>query len=148
MKIFKLNDTYSIVCNDKKTRSGFKHEATLRANGLSQRSTKICYLNRTWESYEYQSVVHRLIDLYFSKDQAQRYKNVVDGKGNEESKHAFDTVKLAMVVGELVGGNKEERVAFKKRMLSTVPGMEFPDGFDELPVEERERRLKAVENTL
>jgi hypothetical protein len=29
-------------------------------------------------------------------------------------------------------------------MIGTIPGIDFPEGFDELPVEEQERRLKGA----
>lgn len=63
MRSFKLNEEYSIVCDWKNTRRGFNHYATLLKNGIEQESSKCCYLNRTWESYEYESVMLDLIDI-------------------------------------------------------------------------------------
>ena len=61
MKIFNLDKIYSIVCNWKKTRSGFKHIANLCINGTSVYETKVNYLNRTWESFEYESVIQKVL---------------------------------------------------------------------------------------
>ena len=62
MKMVKLNDTYFIICEVSNTRNGFKHTATLMHNGAELDSTKICYLNRTWEAYKYESVMLQLLD--------------------------------------------------------------------------------------
>lgn len=62
MRQFTLSDKYSVVCGSSATRNGFKHTATLLTNGRDTGETVKCnYLNRTWESYEYQSVLYKLI---------------------------------------------------------------------------------------
>lgn len=61
MRLFKLNKNYSIVCQWINTNYGFRHDATLLRNGIEQDKEKCCYYNRTWERYEYESVLHKLI---------------------------------------------------------------------------------------
>ena len=78
MKLFKLDDEYSIVCEWKSTRNGFKHEATLLKNGLEDGNTKICYLNRTWERFEYESVLLRIIDKFFKGEENKKYKEIIN----------------------------------------------------------------------
>lgn len=68
MKIFTLDKEYSIVCNTKDTRNGFKHTAVLCRNGLSVYETKVCYLNRTWEAFTYQTICLKVIDTMEQKD--------------------------------------------------------------------------------
>jgi hypothetical protein len=65
MKIFELGQNYQAVCVFEGTRSGFRHVATLLRNGSEIAKTKICYQNRTWESYEFESVLLKLIDENF-----------------------------------------------------------------------------------
>jgi hypothetical protein len=77
MRSFKLSDEYNAVCEWKKTRSAFKHVVTLLKNGVSVYETKICYVNRTWESYEYQSVLQHAIGSYFKGDEKAKYLEVV-----------------------------------------------------------------------
>ena len=60
MKLIKIDENTTIMCDVKDTRSGFKHEATLFINGNEIRKTKICYLNRTWERFQYESVLNKL----------------------------------------------------------------------------------------
>ena len=63
MKTFRINDKLFIVCNYVKTRNGFKHTASLFENGLISSETKVCYLNRTWESFEFETVIEKLLDI-------------------------------------------------------------------------------------
>lgn len=63
MQVFTVNDNYSIVCRASDTRNGFKHTATLLRNGQETGiSVKICYLNRTWEQYTYESVLKKVLE--------------------------------------------------------------------------------------
>ena len=73
------NRKYQIVCNWESTRNGFKHVATLYAefteyNFINAKrlneieSVKINYLNRTWESFEFESVIKKLITKHFKND--------------------------------------------------------------------------------
>ena len=80
MKIFRMNDKYSIVCETHNTSyGGFKHTATLMQNGLEITDTKICYHNRTWESYQYQSVLLQLLDKtnVLTDKEKRRFRNKV-----------------------------------------------------------------------
>jgi len=61
-KIFKINEKMSIVCDWIDTRYGFKHEARLFVNGYEAEKAKCCYHNRTWERFEYETVVLKLIN--------------------------------------------------------------------------------------
>ena len=45
MKLFNVNDRIAIVCEWKKTRTAFKHEAVLLIDGIERDKAKICYLN-------------------------------------------------------------------------------------------------------
>jgi len=61
MKLFKINDSLTVVCNWEKTRYGFRHLASLLRNGGHEvAKAKACYYNRAWESFEYQSVLRNL----------------------------------------------------------------------------------------
>ena len=149
---------YQVICNYQKTRNGFKHTAVIRDeryNSICE--TKCCYLNRTWESYEYQSVIHKAIGIAFgaigkrknTPDQIaliKQYCEEIDARARGIEAKRFDPVKMAVAFGSILCETPEEKAKWDKRMLSTVPGVDFPDDFDDLPVEERQRRLdKATE---
>ena len=68
MKLFELSKEYKVACESQSTRSGFRHVAILLKNGCEVARTKVCYLNRTWEAYEYQTVLIDLVEGYFTDD--------------------------------------------------------------------------------
>jgi len=79
MKIFRLNDTYSIKCKWDNRRNGFKHTATLMRNGYEVDNAKVLYINRTWESFEYQTVIRSLLDqtTELTDKEKKRFRNKV-----------------------------------------------------------------------
>ena len=77
MRIINLDNQYSIVCNTKNTRNGFKHVATLHSNGFGVSSTKICYLNRTWERFTYESIAVKMISEHFEGAEKEKYLDVI-----------------------------------------------------------------------
>jgi hypothetical protein len=77
MKIFKLDEQYEVVCNWEKTRNGFRHLAVLRSYGREVAKAKACYLNRTWECYEYESVLLDIIHQNFKGEELAKYIEAV-----------------------------------------------------------------------
>ena len=77
MRIFQLDDVYSVACNSESTRSGFRHVAVLHKNGYEIARTKACYLNRTWEAYQFESVLLKLVDDFIAQFDKQKYRDVV-----------------------------------------------------------------------
>ena len=53
---------YVFECSFASTRDGFKHVCDVYENGDLKFSTKVCYLNRTWESFEYKTVLSKALD--------------------------------------------------------------------------------------
>ena len=72
MRTFKLSKEYEAVCEAESTRYGFRHLATLIHNGHETgQKAKCCYYNRTWESFEFESVLNQLINNN-AKDNRQK----------------------------------------------------------------------------
>ncbi len=61
MYLYKINKEYDIICESKPTRVAFKHVAHLLVNGHEIDEVKICYINRTWERYTFESVISKLL---------------------------------------------------------------------------------------
>lgn len=59
--IKQINGDYYISCKSEGTRYGFRHLAFLYKKGVIVDKTKMCYYNRTWESYEFESVINNLL---------------------------------------------------------------------------------------
>ena len=80
MKIFRMNDIYSVICNSISTRYGFKHVANLMRNGVELDEAKVCYYNRTWEHYEYETVIQVLLDKTneLTDKEKKRFRNKIN----------------------------------------------------------------------
>jgi hypothetical protein len=123
----------------------FKHEAEiLSPKGNIIHETKCCYQNRTWESYKYQSVIRKAINTYFEPKIAKRYMKAIDTKALGKEKKRFDPVKAICALGEIMCDSTDEKAKWKKRMIGTVDGISFPEGFDALPAAEQLRRLDGA----
>ena len=66
LKKIKINGlVYYAVCSFKSTRNGFNHYCDLYKNSKygfrKVADAKACYINRTWERYEYESVINDCI---------------------------------------------------------------------------------------
>lgn len=78
MRLFTINDEIIILCKSESTRYGFRHLAFLFRNGYEIDSTKVCYYNRTWERWTFESVIEKLI--HKSKEINEAEKNAVISK--------------------------------------------------------------------
>ena len=68
------NNEYMFINSWRGNRSGFVHESELYCNDRLIGENKIQYYNRTWESYQYQSVMRGIV--YALIDEAKEsYKN-------------------------------------------------------------------------
>lgn len=76
-----LDPEYSIVTYSEGTRNGFRHVAILMRNGYEQDKVYANYLNRTWESYEFQTVIHKLLRKSFDENKAKILMEDLDSKG-------------------------------------------------------------------
>ena len=85
MKAFSGNfqgEKNSIYCKYENTRNGFKHVATMYYNRNTY--VAVCYyLNRTWECFEYQSVIRK---LYYIISDEMKEKAVDEWKAEKGKK--------------------------------------------------------------
>ena len=80
-------------CYTTDTRCGFCHTAHLMGWEYEQTDTKASYYNRTWERFEYESVLKRAIEKLPTDVRQQVYDQIIDGKAAEEEKKADEMVK-------------------------------------------------------
>jgi len=57
--------------SSRSTRSGFAHDTKVFIDGQFEVSTSAHYLNRTWESYTYQSVMKQALHLLIEAEKEQ-----------------------------------------------------------------------------
>ena len=79
MKIFRMNNTYSIICEWHNRRNGFKHTATLIRNGYEVDNAEALYINRTWEAFKYQTVIRCLLSdtTELTDKEKRRFRNKI-----------------------------------------------------------------------
>ena len=64
----------------------------------------------------------------------------------EEMTDQLKTVGMVSALfGIMSGDDKEGKVKYQKRFFETINGISFPDDWDSLPLEEKERRLDEVQ---
>ncbi len=153
MRTFKITRRLEVVCGWAKTRNGFKHTATLQRDGYGEVSVKVCYLNRTWERYEYQTVLQKLfgsMERSLTKYEQARFKSVIKTGGVAEMKRfnqELKTVAMVASLGSLFGTDRKEANDWKTRMIKAGmegKGLIMPDDWDSLGEEEKERRLNNL----
>lgn len=155
MQTFKINDNLEVVCEWVNTRNGFKHVATLLLDGREQESVKINYLNRTWERYEYESVLKKLHDesRVLSQDQKDLFLTRINGqfRDDDPAMKQLNNIAGVMALGDILADGQKEANDWKLRMLKAGldgQGLIMPDDWDDLTEAEKQRRLNGVIKTL
>lgn len=73
---------------------------------------------------------------------------VIDGEKTktmeDKTSSHLKTVAMVSAFGNVLCDTPKEKNDWKKRMLSTVHGLSFPDDFDMLPEEEKTKRLDGA----
>ena len=62
------NNEYEFVNRSRSNRSGFVHETALYLNSVLIGENKIQYYNRTWECYQYQSVMKGIVRILMDEE--------------------------------------------------------------------------------
>jgi len=147
MKIYNITKQLTAICEYHKTRNGFKHTATLSRNGYEYESVKCCYLNRTWERYQYETVLKNLFDKVknnLTKYETRRFKTAIK---NGDDPNPFRAVAMVTQIGDLLCDDKKEKNDWKTRMLKAGlegHGLIMPDDWDELDEATKEERLNGA----
>ena len=150
MESFKINSELEAVCEWKKTRVAFKHVATLLRNGREVLDVKVCYQNRTWERYTYESVLEKLLEKsksFLQPVEIVQFKTAIVN-GGELAKSALNAVAMVAQLGDILhAGNAKASNDWKVRMLKAgleSRGLSMPDDWDSLPEEVKEARLDGA----
>jgi len=158
MKTFKINDKYEITCNQERTRYGFRHLANLYRTGLSGTSVliekaKACYYNRTWESFEYESVISDLLGKanIMTPEEKKNYLNLLRKNDLEEINKQFGFISGLAKLGDILCNTQKDKNDWKTRMLKaglSDKGLIMPEDWDTLSEDDKENRLNNVINQL
>jgi hypothetical protein len=146
-RAFKINDKVQIVARQEDARDGFNHTATLYINGKAVDSAKVHYINRTWESYEFQTVMQRLVDKTTELSDAEKQSAKSYLAKDHTDWSDFKTTGMVAQLGEVFGKTTKEKNDWKERMLKAGlggKGLEMPEDWDTLDEKTKEKRLDAV----
>lgn len=144
-KVFTLPDGYTISCRSEGTRYGFRHLATLFKDAWQVAHDKACYYNRTWENYEFQTVIRGVLHKEFDDATVNKYEKSIHTKETEEINKRFGFIGAIAKMGEIFADTTAEKNKWKERILKAgISGLDFPEDFDSLSEEEKEKRLDAV----
>ena len=149
MKSFRIDDHLEIVCRSENTSYGFRHLAALLRDGCEQETAKCCYYNRTWERYEFQTVIENLIGKANSLSEVEKVECLAFINKDNTDRSLFKTTASIALMGEVLCSGTKEKNDWKKRMLKAgITGLNIPDDWDKLSEEEKELRLNKVIKTL
>ena len=151
MKIFKINKNIEVVCDWKKTSYGFKHTATLFVNGQEREDAKCCYYNRTWERYEFESVLEKLAEktTTLSDNERKLLRAYITDYGKREASDLapLKAVAMIMTMGDIMGKTQKESNDWKVRMMKAGlknQGLIMPDDWGTLSEDDKEARLNGA----
>lgn len=98
-------------CYTTDTRSGFCHTAHLMGWKYDVNDTKASYYNRTWERFEYESVLKRAIEK-LPKDLRQPvYDQIIDHKAAEEEQKAEEQFEAFKSLHDSLSPENKARLA-------------------------------------
>lgn len=155
MKEFEINESITIECKYKNCRDGFSHYATLIYNGNDVETVKVHYINRTWESYEFESVLFKLVEKskILNETEKQEVKQYIKEYENINRKEVNDTFKglsMFMKMTDLFNDDIKTKNESKLKMVQATMGngLILPDNWETIPEPEKEKRLNNISNML
>ena len=98
-------------CYTTNTRCGFCHTAHYVGWDYEINDTKASYYNRTWERFEYESVLKRAIDKLPAEVRQAVYDQIIDHKAVEEERKAEEMVESFKALHEGLSEENKERLA-------------------------------------
>lgn len=98
-------------CHTTDTRSGFCHTAHLTGWDYDITDTKASYYNRTWERFDYESVLKRAIEKLPMDIRQAVYDQIIERKAVEEEKQAEDMLNSFKSLHDGLNEENKERLA-------------------------------------
>jgi len=149
-KTFRITPSIVVEAVSEDTRSGFRHLADVFKDGIKVGHAKVTYLNRTWESYEFQTVLRRAINGSSLTPEEKKYAlKWIEGDRTDWS--GFQMTGQIAKLGDIFGKTEVEKNIWKKRMLKAglgAKGLDFPEDWEKLPEKTKKARLDKVINML
>lgn len=144
---FDVDKNTQVECQTLDTRNGFKHVATFYDNYRKVATSTCYYINRTWERYEYESVLLELAnnEELSNKQQVALLRYAKNYGGREDD--GLKSIAWAARLGDILTDSKKESNDWKARMLMaglSTQGLQMPEDWDTLTEEEKTKRLDGA----
>lgn len=146
-KYFELEDNVYIKCWSEKTSRGFRHLAEFYVDGQLIEDAKVVYSNRTWEKYEFESVIEDLLRKMDRPDiERQAIMGTVENQALGRVNDNMKTIAMVSSLGDIFGTTDKERNDWKLRMIKAGmgEGLNIPDDWDTLSEEVKGERLDKM----
>ncbi len=114
-KTFKINRNLEAQCYMEDTRYGFRHLASLYYKNQNIADAKCCYYNRTWEAYEFQSVLEKLADnvtRVLSPRQVRNLKKYIENYHERDS--FLNTISMVAKMGAILAPDQKSKNDFRQ----------------------------------
>ena len=152
MTTFRLSRRITVECETYETRYSWGHKAYMTVKGKGEDYAKITYYNRTWESYQFESILEYIVDR--SKLLTKRQKTYArkairhyQELEHERVNRRFASLGAVMAMGDIIAGDKKGANDWKTRMLKAGlgdKGLIMPEDWETLPENEKQARLDAI----
>jgi len=130
-RTFNVSPSIKIDAVSEKTAMAFRHLATVYKNGSQVGFGRIPYQNRTWESFEFQSVMEKAVrGSSLSSDEKANTLKWLQGDRTDWSD--FKMTGMIAGLGDIMATTPKEKVAWKTRMLKAGlghKGLDIPENF-------------------
>lgn len=159
-KTFEISKNLQAWCWSENTRYGFRHLTELKRNYTTIATNKACYYNRTWKSYEFQSVLEGLakhakaINEITTREYNKFVKLIDNDFVKEDQKRIdkeFGVIGAIASLGDIFGSTQKQSNDWKARMLKAGlenKGLIMPDNWESLSENEKQTRLNGAISTL
>jgi len=148
---FKINNSSTIICKVRSTRTGFSHSAVFYKDGVPIASRSVGYINRTWESYNFESVISLLLDKMkahkmLTAVEVSEIKTICKKIAYGQVDEQFKSTAMVAALGDIFGKSEKESNDWKVRMIKAGlgEGVQMPEDWGTLSEAEKKKRLDKI----
>lgn len=150
-KEFILGKNTKIVAKWQKTTNGFRHMVEYHNNGKILQTRSVSYLNRSWESYQYETAIKALLDKMIKKGQLDaemrpKILAITSGQAKADLDRKFGTMSALATMGGVLGKTKKQKNSMKLSAIRATmgAGLSLPDDWEQLSEDVKEERLDKI----
>ena len=119
---------YVINCYGQNTNYGFRHVAFLDKGYYEEQLAKACYYNRTWESFQYETVLSRAIEKLPKADQEQLRAILIDKTAQDAHDRCEKEIQAFQSLYERTSPEFKERMAKSDFMIQSESDVQAVKG--------------------